>query len=328
MSRQYRYRLAGLFILLVAILVLWPTPAEAAGPLIHRVQKGETLAQIAARYNTTVKALMRLNNLRDPNRIYAGQPLVVRPSTQQADKNGGVHVVQRGETLSRIAQRYGVTVAAIQKANRLRSTVIFPGQVLKIPSQSAVVGKTSTHIVKEGETLSGIARLYGTTVTTLARLNHLNNASFIRVGQKLVVPGTQGNKSNAQKKPRGPKKIVVDISEQRCYRYEGETLLNVWKCSTGMNNATKTGTFRVQSKLRKAFGSTWNIWMPYWLGIYWAGPVENGFHGLPWKADTGRKIWGGLVGTPATYGCVMLKDGPMKELWEWAEIGTKVVIKR
>jgi hypothetical protein len=54
----------------------------------------------------------------------------------------------------------------------------------------------------------------------------------------------------------------------------------------------------IQSKIRTAYGSTWNIWMPYWLGLYWAGGTENGFHGMPWNAATGRQMWPGLVGTP------------------------------
>ncbi|HID33267.1 MAG TPA: murein L,D-transpeptidase [Anaerolineae bacterium] len=124
------------------------------------------------------------------------------------------------------------------------------------------------------------------------------------------------------------KKFVVDISEQRCWRYEGDKLLNTWRCSTGRNNATKVGRFQVQSKLRKAYGSTWNIWMPWWLGIYWSGPIENGIHGQPWNAKTGQRTWAGLVGSPITYGCVMLNDKAAKTLWKWADIGTVVIIKR
>jgi lipoprotein-anchoring transpeptidase ErfK/SrfK len=68
--------------------------------------------------------------------------------------------------------------------------------------------------------------------------------------------------------------------------------------------------------------------MPYWLGIYWSGSSENGIHGLPWNAKTGRRTWVGLVGTRITYGCVMLNDGAAKLLWEKAYIGMPVIIQR
>ena len=308
-----------------------PAVAEAAAPPVHVVERGETLAAIAARYGVTVTNLMRWNSLRNPNVIYAGQRLIVGQNSAAGAApaaGGGVHVVLRGQTLGAIARKYGVSVEALRAANGLRGDVIFVGQRLRIPAAGAGTGTGGSaqyHVVQSGETLEGIARRYGTTANSLAKINNLANASLIRIGQRLLIAGSA---EAAQPAVRGRKKIVVDISEQRCWRYEGEVMLNTWRCSTGRNNSTATGNFRVQSKLRRAFGSTWNIWMPYWLGIYWAGSTENGIHGLPWEATTGRRTWAGLVGTPITYGCVMLNDAVMKEMWEWADIGTAVVIKQ
>ena len=67
--------------------------------------------------------------------------------------------------------------------------------------------------------------------------------------------------------------------------------------------------------------------MPYWLGIYWAGASENGIHGLPWNASTGVQIWSGNVGTPITYGCVMLNNTHAKMLYDMAYIGMPVIIR-
>jgi len=318
-----------IFLAFLTLMIFLPSTAHAdGGPVIHRVKRGETLSGIAARYKTTVSQLMRINHLRNANRIYAGQRLVIRPGTTTTKD---VHVVRRGDTLSGIAQKYGVSVAAIQRANHLRGTIIYVGQRLKIPKSSSTSGgdkksgQTIVHVVRRGESLSLIAQRYGVSVAQIAKLNGIKNTSLIRVGQKLVI---SGDPNAVKKKPSGKKKFVVDISEQRCWRYQGNKLLNTWRCSTGRNNSTKTGTFRVQSKLRRAYGSTWNIWMPYWLGIYWAGPVENGIHGLPWNASNGARTWAGLVGRPITYGCVMLEDKAAKTLWEWADIGTTVIIKR
>ncbi len=317
-------------IALIFTLALSGIASADSGPVIHKVKRGESLSLIAKKYGVTVSQLMRLNHLRNANRIYVGQRLVIRPGVKASK---GVHIVRRGDTLSGIAQKYGVSVAAIQRANRMRGTIIYVGQRLKIPTPNAAPGndggqssgKAIVHVVRRGETLGLIAQRYGVSVAQIAKLNGIKNTSLIRVGQKLVI---SGNPKAVKKKLSGKKKFVVDISAQKCWRYQGDKLLNTWRCSTGRNNSTKTGHFRVQSKLRKAYGSTWNIWMPYWLGIYWSGPVENGIHGLPWNAKTGARTWAGLVGTPITYGCVMLNDKAAKTLWEWADIGTTVIIRR
>ena len=304
---------------------------ENSGPVIHQVQRGETLEAIAARYGVSVEELIALNNLREGNRLYTNQRLVIKPPSSDEAKTR-IYVVKRGDTLFRIARRFGTSVAAIQRVNRLRGTVIYVGQRLKIPTRSSQRAgdnnkqtQTIVHVVRRGETLKSIAKRYGVTVQQIRKLNGLKKGAIIRVGQKLVIAGKAKPKKSAA---RGKKKFVVDISEQRCWRYEGDKLLNTWRCSTGRNNSTRVGRFRVQSKIRKAYGSTWNIWMPWWLGIYWVGPIENGIHGQPWNAKTGRRTWAGLVGTPITYGCVMLNDKAAETLWRWADIGTLVIIKR
>jgi lipoprotein-anchoring transpeptidase ErfK/SrfK len=124
----------------------------------------------------------------------------------------------------------------------------------------------------------------------------------------------------------GSKYILVDISEQHMYVYEGDTLIYSFVASTGMNNATRVGKFAVQSKIPNAYGSTWNIWMPSWLGIYWAGGLENGIHALP-ILPNGATLWAGFLGRPVSYGCVVLGTYEAQLLYDWAEIGTPVEIR-
>jgi lipoprotein-anchoring transpeptidase ErfK/SrfK len=124
----------------------------------------------------------------------------------------------------------------------------------------------------------------------------------------------------------GGKYILVDISEQHMYVYEGDVLLYSFVASTGVNNATRVGTFAVQSKIPNAYGSTWNIWMPEWLGIYWAGGLENGIHALP-ILPNGATLWEGYLGRPVSYGCVVLGTYDAQVLYNWAEIGTPVEIQ-
>jgi lipoprotein-anchoring transpeptidase ErfK/SrfK len=124
----------------------------------------------------------------------------------------------------------------------------------------------------------------------------------------------------------GSKYILVDISEQHMYVYEGDVLIYSFVASTGINNATRIGNFAVQSKIPNAYGSTWNIWMPDWLGIYWSGGLENGIHALPILSN-GATLWEGFLGRPVSYGCVVLGTYNAQVLYEWAEIGTPVEIQ-
>lgn len=124
----------------------------------------------------------------------------------------------------------------------------------------------------------------------------------------------------------GSKYILVDISEQHMYVYEGDALIYSFVASTGMNNATRVGTFAVQSKIPLAYGATWNIWMPSWLGIYWSGGLENGIHALPILSNGGI-LWEGYLGRPISYGCVVLGTYEAQLLFDWAEMGTPVEIQ-
>lgn len=125
----------------------------------------------------------------------------------------------------------------------------------------------------------------------------------------------------------GNKWILVDISEQHMYVYEGENLVYSFIASTGMNGATRVGTFSVLDKIPSAYGSTWNIWMPSWLGIYYSGTLENGIHALPILSN-GAILWAGYLGTPISYGCVVLDTYDAQVLFNWVDIGTPVIIQR
>lgn len=183
----------------------------------------------------------------------------------------------------------------------------------------------ATYIVQRGDTLGQIARRFNVAAEKIAGANNLTDPSSIYAGQELVIPGV--DYIPPQPVPiGGPKRILVDISEQHLYAYEGNVLVYSFVASTGMNNATAVGNFSVLNKIPNAYGSTWNIWMPNWLGIYWAGGLQNGIHALPILPGGGR-LWAGYLGTPISYGCVVLGEYESGLLYNWAEIGTPVVIQ-
>ena len=146
----------------------------------------------------------------------------------------------------------------------------------------------------------------------------------------MEIVSDSGSTTSRQQNPvpsySGSKYILVDISEQHMYVYEGDQLVYSFVASTGMNNATRAGMFAVQSKIPNAYGSTWNIWMPNWLGIYWSGGLENGIHALP-ILPNGATLWAGYLGRPVSYGCVVLGTYDAQVLYNWADIGTPVEIQ-
>lgn len=109
-----------------------------------------------------------------------------------------VVIVQPGDTLSEIALANGVSVALLRELNGIADpNRIFAGQRLRLtgtttaatPAASATPG-AATHLVVSGENLTGIARRYGSTIAAIAKANALANPSFLRVGQRLTIPGT------------------------------------------------------------------------------------------------------------------------------------------
>lgn len=112
--------------------LLIPGQSSPTYPITYVVQRGDTLFKIAQRYDTTVAALMQVNNLRSET-IYVGQRLVISVATDP-NQPPIYHTVQRGDTLSALARRYNVSVAAIRAANGLTSDAIYVGQRLLIPN--------------------------------------------------------------------------------------------------------------------------------------------------------------------------------------------------
>ena len=128
--------------------------------------------------------LVRLNNISNPNLIYPGQVLIIREGGTTPPSGTTTYIVQRGDTLTEIAARYGTTVNEIVRLNNIADRdLIYPGQVLIIPEGDCV----DAYIVQRGDTLSGIAERYGTTVARLAAINNIRNTDRIYVGQILYL---------------------------------------------------------------------------------------------------------------------------------------------
>ena len=121
----------------------------------HQVQQGDTLTQIANKYNTTVRDLMSLNGLTS-DRIYVNQNLTVTAATstntQQPTNTNTVsttpapsantYTVVSGDTLIKIANQHGISLGELKSWNNLDSHIIYPGQVFKVSGSSGAVSQT------------------------------------------------------------------------------------------------------------------------------------------------------------------------------------------
>jgi LysM repeat protein len=226
-----------------------PPPGVTAEPYAggieaqsYTVQKGDTLSSIASRYGTTWKKLAEFNGLSDPNKLRTGQELRIPsslgapasrtsapppPSESKAPstpiKQGSSYVIQKGDTLSRIAVRAGLSIAELKDANSLSSDRIVAGKSLTIPKKGSVAAVSSAapaskpepapapaaleaaptaaapaatsasapvyeHVLYPGETLEDVARQYGSSQQEIMTLNNITDPGSVKPGTKLLVP--------------------------------------------------------------------------------------------------------------------------------------------
>jgi LysM repeat protein len=200
-----------------AVAVVQKAKPAPYGWATYTVRSGDTLADIAARTSTTTGTLAVRNHLsHGGNHLSVGQRLSVPKTAAQARAEAAraraaaaaraaaikraTYVVRSGDTLSHIAARKGVSLAALLKANRLSTrSVLHIGQKVRIPGvgaasasrpAAAAARSITTYRVRSGDTLSAIATRTRTALATVYSLNRLNARSVIHPGQVLRVHGT------------------------------------------------------------------------------------------------------------------------------------------
>jgi len=176
---------------------------------------------------------------------------------------------------------------------------------------SSVINKDSVRYeVKPNDTLSGIAQKFGTTVQLLKKSNNLKN-DLIVPGQFLKVIKAKFN-------------ILVDKSQNKLFLKKEGDIIKIYSISTGVNNSTPIGKFKIEEKLIKPPWYKEGVVIrpdspDYELGEYWMGLSIKGY-GIHGTNDTES------IGKQITRGCIRMRNKDIKELYQIVPSRTEVVI--
>jgi len=154
------------------------------------VKRGDTLYSISRRFSIPVDTIKQLNNLTD-NALTVGQKLILEEDANYPQAE--IYIVKNGDTLYSIAMNNNTTVDALKEFNNLTNNSLTVGQILAIPdtetSPDNSVTDYETYVVKKGDSLWQISRMFDISVPELINLNNLTDLT-LQVGQQLLVPIT------------------------------------------------------------------------------------------------------------------------------------------
>ncbi|MBL8096244.1 MAG: LysM peptidoglycan-binding domain-containing protein [Anaerolineales bacterium] len=317
-----------LFIISQIYGVSWTSIAAANGIVGDRIFAGQTLV------------------IPDPN--------APAPAAPVNNASNPVHIVQAGETLFTIGLEYGIVWTKIAAANGISGDIVYVGQRLVIPVNGTAAPAEAaptpvpaeatpvpadptaapapaegqrSHVVQRGETLALIANQYGVTWPAIMAANNLAS-DVIYSGQTLIIPAAgeysdavaPANNVGVNKQPvagRSDKYFLVDLSDQRLYAFEGQTLVRQTIVSTGRwPTPTVIGEFKIWIKLEstRMTGPGYDLPnVPYTMYFY----QGYGIHGTYWHNN---------FGTPMSHGCVNLPTPEAQWAFYWADVGTTVIV--
>jgi len=278
----------------------------------YTVERGDTLGKIAREHGISLAELVEANDITNPNLIHIGQVLIV---PGEAGESEVIHVVARGETLGKIARKYGSSVSALAEKNGIsRPNLIRIGQNLIVSGSASLgsSGETSggdvvkppsapathsgSHIVQRGESIESIAADHGLTVEQIARANGILNR-VIYTGYNLLLDGPgyvaegSGTGETSYIVKRGDR--LGDIAARH-----GTTISEV----SGANGISNPNLIQVGQVLTVLGGSSWvcpvenarffNSWgAPRGGGARWHEGTDLGsFRGAPVYAPTSGTV--------------------------------------
>ncbi len=303
-----------------------PQPQQPqSNPATYNVQSGDSLTVVAVRFGVTREALAAANGISPSSLLYIGQVLKIPGAGSQPPSPTRQPPLPTATSTLVLPQP---TAAQPQQTVAGASTTT-PQPVTS--SGTADAGKPVQYTVQPGDNLASIAAKFSTTAEALIRLNNLQDANYVYVGQVLtIVKGNdQGNDTPASTpvpEPTppmgqfGPKWVDVTLSTQMMIAYEGQTPVFTARISSGVaRHPTVEGIYRVYAKYtstRMKGGEGAEHYdipnVPYTMYFY----TDYALHGAFWHNNFGH---------PMSHGCVNLPVDVSKWMFNWAPIGTMVV---
>jgi murein DD-endopeptidase MepM/ murein hydrolase activator NlpD len=204
----------------------------------YTVQKGDTLENIARKFNVSVEEIKKANNIKDEKKIRDGTKLKIptkktnskveskKTSKKESKRNKkSIYIVQKGDALEEIAKKYGLTVKELMDYNDMKDEKIFVGDELKIPPKGAKIAQKQeqkeqekrdlssceVYVLKRGGTLKDVSKKLGVSVKTLEKLNNISANKRLKAGEKVcygqrLKPATATIKTEQPEKPREKEK--------------------------------------------------------------------------------------------------------------------------
>lgn len=172
-------------------------------------------------------------------------------------------------------------------------------------------GRSIQYVIQPGDSLSRLAKKHGVTVDLLQRANALSSDKLV-VGKSLIIPQSKLS-------------VLVDISDNKLYLNEDGKLLKTYIVSTGANNSTPVGVFKVTDKLEDPTWYNEGAVIPpgakeNQLGTRWMGITAKGFgiHGTTEPEKLGQSV---------SAGCVRMKNEDVEDLYRLIPSGTEITIQ-
>ncbi len=187
----------------------WNENTPQAVGATYTVKSGDSLWVLAKRNGVSVADLASINGINRDTVLKVGQKLTIpsnKASAVTIEKvaEGSSYTIVKGDTLSEIAARFHVSVEQLRAANNMKDNVIYAGKKIVIPGANAKTvnsvaakninlsekisnSKEDSYQVKNGDTLSVIAKHFGVSVSDLMKWNNIVDAGKLRAGQNLVV---------------------------------------------------------------------------------------------------------------------------------------------
>jgi LysM repeat protein len=303
--------------LLLFLVILMAIPmmvyAQEDGRVVHTVQRGETLRRISDFYNVPLQDIVNLNGITNPNHIYVGQRLEIKPATVASTPE-----IETTEPLEAVSDVNEADVSPVGTAVEQ----LLQATTAEVEAEPTMISYTVTR----GDSLGVIAERFGVDWRTIARINQIQNVNTIYPGQKLQIPTDDDSYIDIfaedyfipEPTITEGRQIIVSLSASRVYAFEDGELVKTVLVSLGKaNTPTIPGDFEIYYRVRvqTMTGPGYSTPNVEWVLYYHQGYA---LHGAWWHEN-----WG----YPMSAGCVNMPNEDARWFWEnFGDIGTPVSV--